>query len=278
MEVDPTTESSESAAGDTSRLEQARGSADAYGIVLFLLILVFALPGIMPDGALQRGLVASVACASAVLSLYVSRIRGWAIATAAVVSVLTVAVAFSGGRFEEGNAAGVIGATSLGILLVASPLAIGNRIARHTIVTARTVLGALCIYLQIALAFSFFFRAIETASAGSYSGLDASALQFMYFSIVTMTTLGYGDIAPVSEVARSASMLETLLGQVFLVVVVARVVSQVGSGRTTSPAKMEATIRPHEGARRRRFHHRIRRLFDEGATDGSDDTEEHTDP
>ncbi len=277
----PTTDS-DSDSNEASRLEQFRGSADAYGVVLILLIAVFALPGLTPEGTLQRVLVAGSACSSAVLGLYVSRIRGWAIGVAVAISIVSVLIAARGARLDDADLAEVMWGVSLGILLIVSPAAIANRIARHKIVTFRTVLGAICIYLQIALAFSFFFHAIEAAQPDSLNGLETGQFQYMYFSVVTMTTLGYGDITPVSDLARSAAMIETVLGQVFLVVVVARVVSMVGTDRTLAPEKADQTRQLHRSLRRHGTRSRVRRLID-GAGHGDPrrtdpgDAEEHPD-
>lgn len=265
---------------NASRIEQFRGSADAYGVVLILLIAVFAIPGLTRDGDVQRVLVTITACLAAVLGLYVSRIRGWVIWAASAISVITVLAASTGLRIESADIPDALWALSVGALLVASPLAIANRIARHKLVTFRTVLGAVCIYLQIALAFSFLFHAIEILNDGSFTGLDTGQLQYMYFSVVTMTTLGYGDITPVTDAARSAAMIETVLGQVFLVVVVARVVSMVGTDRSMSLDKSEQAPHLHDLPRRRARRHRIRRLFDQSADEHSgsrepEDAEEH---
>jgi uncharacterized membrane protein len=63
--------------------------------------------------------------------------------------------------------------------------------------------------------------------------------EFNYFSFVTMTTLGYGDITPVTDLARAVVVFQTIMGQIFLVVVVARVVSLLGTGRTMRQAQKE---------------------------------------
>ena len=62
---------------------------------------------------------------------------------------------------------------------------------------------------------------------------------FMYFSFITLTTVGYGDLTPFTDAARSAAVFEAVLGQVFLATAVARIVSLLGSRRddpTPQPA------------------------------------------
>jgi uncharacterized membrane protein len=73
--------------------------------------------------------------------------------------------------------------------------------------------------------------------------------QFLYFSVITLTTLGYGDMMPASPVARSVVMLEALLGQFFLAVFVARFVGSLGTPRPPSDGAVEGR-REKEGKRR----------------------------
>jgi hypothetical protein len=77
----------------------------------------------------------------------------------------------------------------------------------------------------MALAWSFIFGAVESLHPGSFSipeiqGISTSR-HFLYYSFVTITTLGYGDITPVTSLARSLSTLEAVIGQLYLVVQVA---------------------------------------------------------
>ena len=111
------------------------------------------------------------------------------------------------------------------------------RVLRDERVTLNTVYGAVCVYFLLVLFWAFIFILIEQLEPGSFSGIGGSGEEvsdFLYFSMVTHTTLGYGDITPVSGLPRSLAALEAFLGQVFLVGTVARLVAlQVAhSGRT----------------------------------------------
>ena len=92
-------------------------------------------------------------------------------------------------------------------------------------VTRDLIVGAAIVYLFMALAWSFIFAVVESLHPGSFSipeikGISASR-SFLYYSFVTLTTLGYGDITPVASLARSLCILEAVLGQLYLVVQVA---------------------------------------------------------
>ena len=136
-------------------------------------------------------------------------------------------------------------------LLFVTALTVLAGIIRVERVTMNTVFGAVCVYFLIALFWAFIFFQTERIDPGSFTfpdGPHQRLSDFVYFAFVTQTTLGYGDIAPVSDYARSFAMMAAFLGQVYLVVTVARMVSlQVAYSRRgpqtstgTPPAGQEA--------------------------------------
>jgi len=103
---------------------------------------------------------------------------------------------------------------------------------QQTDVTIDTILGAVVVYLLVAVAFSMLFQAVELTSRGSFSGLaediyqdrPALAHAMLYFSLVCITTMGFGDIVPVSNLARPLAVIEGVFGQLYLAVMIARLV------------------------------------------------------
>ncbi len=95
----------------------------------------------------------------------------------------------------------------------------------HKEVTRDLIVGAAVVYLLMAIMWTFIFTVVETLHPGSFNipqGQDIQDAQhFIYYSFVTLTTLGYGDITPVTRLARSFSTLEAVMGQLYLVVQVA---------------------------------------------------------
>ena len=95
----------------------------------------------------------------------------------------------------------------------------------HKEVTRDLIVGAAVVYLFMALMWTFIFVVVETLHPGSFNlpgGEDIEATRhFLYHSFVTLTTLGYGDITPVTGLARSLCVLEAVIGQLYLVVQVA---------------------------------------------------------
>lgn len=124
------------------------------------------------------------------------------------------------------------------MLLALAPLVVVRRILSHERVTLETMLGAICAYLLIALAFSYIYVLIDSPGVPVF-GSEQPSTAFPYFSLVTITTLGYGDIAPATEPARALATGEAIIGQVFLVIFVARIVSLFsGSWRRPRPSEV----------------------------------------
>jgi len=94
-------------------------------------------------------------------------------------------------------------------------------------ISGDVIMGAICVYFLIGLAWAFIFFTLELLQPGSFQmpqgqGIDLS--HFSYYSYVTLTTLGYGDITPISTQARSLALLEAIMGQIYLAILVARLV------------------------------------------------------
>ena len=99
-------------------------------------------------------------------------------------------------------------------------------------VTGHRVRGAIAAYLLLALCFSFAYDLIEyvhpgsfTLPAGGAQEMQARSALFLYFSVVTLTTVGFGDIAAVHPVARSLVMVEALVGTLYPAILLARLVT-----------------------------------------------------
>ena len=102
-------------------------------------------------------------------------------------------------------------------------------------VTADTISGAICVFLLIGLAWAFLYSVVEFLHPGSFNiaqslahtsihSLHQQTTLFIYYSFVTLTTLGYGDITPLTPPARSLAVVEAVIGQLYLVVLIARLV------------------------------------------------------
>ena len=111
-------------------------------------------------------------------------------------------------------------------LLLASPVAILRRVVTSRNVTPRLLIGAICVYLMIGLLFTFLYLGVNGVHPDFFKqGVETEPSIYLYFSFITMTTVGYGDFSPGSAVPRVLVVFEAILGQIFLVTTVARLVS-----------------------------------------------------
>ncbi len=101
-------------------------------------------------------------------------------------------------------------------------------------VTIETLKGVICAYFLIAFLFAYLFVLIEFHEPGSFkiNGETATHLQvfpyfakMLYFSFVTLLTIGYGDIVAVKELGQSAGVIEGIIGQFYVAILVTRIVS-----------------------------------------------------
>lgn len=107
------------------------------------------------------------------------------------------------------------------------------QVLREGPITIQRIMGAVVVYLLIGLVFANAYKLVDLQLPGSFNFFDWSApdhdfnpkTRLIYFSFTTLTSVGYGDITPVHPIARSLSMLEGLIGQLFPVILIARLVS-----------------------------------------------------
>ena len=205
------------------RLQASR----SYGFVLLLVLVTFAFVAAAPEDA----------WAGAVLVLLLVLTLGvalWTSATSRLDLVATcLAVVGAVGAILEllttnANATGLLGL--LDVLLIAATCGvIVFGIGDQHGVNFQSVLGALCIYLMIGLLYAFAYGAIAAFQSGPFfaQGTDGTASIRLYFSVVSLATVGYGDYTAATDLGRTVAGSEGLLGQVYLVTVVAVIVSRL---------------------------------------------------
>jgi hypothetical protein len=101
-------------------------------------------------------------------------------------------------------------------------------------ISMHTMFGVLCVYLLIGSLFAFVYGIVSSIGSepffAQHGDVDTSQ-NFLYFSFVTMTTVGYGDLTAATSLGRSLAIAEALIGQIYLVTVVATIVGGLGSHR-----------------------------------------------
>jgi len=131
-------------------------------------------------------------------------------------------------------------AAIIGFLLVAI-LCTLRQVVFDTAISANRLVGAVSVYLMLGVLWAAIYTVIELAAPGSFDGLSASVGRgwdgsWLYFSFVTMTTLGYGDLLPVSAVARVAAYMQAVFGQFYIAILVAGLVSAYITDRQQKPS------------------------------------------
>jgi hypothetical protein len=150
------------------------------------------------------------------------RLRRWALAVAVVMLVATACVSAFGAAWLI---SAVVGGCSF-ILIGAAIATIASTLLGRWVVDTATVLGVLCIYLLSALFFATLYEFLAALIHPYLNGTPdpPTPSDLLYFSVITLTTVGFGDINPASTIARAVTVTEALTGQLYIVSVVAGVV------------------------------------------------------
>ena len=95
----------------------------------------------------------------------------------------------------------------------------------HKTITADLIYCAISIYLLIGVTWAGIYTVIEGVSPGSFSGISETS-DFLYFSFVTLTTVGFGDAAPLSAFAKRMAIFEAALGSIYMAIIIAMIVGR----------------------------------------------------
>jgi uncharacterized membrane protein len=228
----------------TARLE----GRDDYGIVL-LLILATIITISLGQGSVGQFIGVCLSGFTLLFVLHTSDARRRSFRGASVIVAIAVvgaALSLLVGYEEGAAAAGLIGL----LLAFAAPLVILRRIAQSPTITVRIVLGALSIYLLLGLTYAYLYPLIDYITREPFFVQTATpeSVDYVYFSYVTLTTVGYGDFTAATSVGRMVAVSEALGGQLYLVSAVALLVGNIGRtmvhGTPISPAEIEAVDEP----------------------------------
>jgi hypothetical protein len=201
-----------------------RGPRHGYALVLTLIIATYVL-ALLPGERWLPTVLLLLQSGTVWQALRVSRARPAVRAvSAAVVTLALVAAAFA--LFAPGTTLTGLTFLAAGGLYLVAPVSIVRDLGVHRRVDRETMLGALAAYLLIGMAFGFAYACVGALQPGPLFGEagDPALSQALFFSFVTMTTTGYGDLVPATNPAQSLAVLEALVGQLFLVTAVAKVV------------------------------------------------------
>ena len=138
-------------------------------------------------------------------------------------------VGYFGNLFGLGASFELLGMLGFGLFFLVVGIIIMTNIMLHIRqVTAELIYGSINVYLLVGMSFAFTHSVVEFVQPGSISGLESlsmgndSIMPYVYYSFVTMTTLGYGDVSPVTGPAASLAYIQAIFGQLYIAILVAR--------------------------------------------------------
>jgi hypothetical protein len=202
-----------------------------FGVVLGLIIAAVFVTMAAPHGDGGRFVAVLLQGAVLVAAVVASKAHRWVIRLSVVAAVVgTVgsgAALFGTGQFGD-SSAGIV--ALLYVALPAPAIATGvlKQFREAGTVTMQTMFGVLCLYLLIGLMFGVAFATVQEVSGTAFFTTEhAGRDDFLYFSYATLTTVGYGDLIAATNLGRSLAISEALFGQIYLVTVVAVIVSNL---------------------------------------------------
>ena len=207
-------------------MEARRGEPDRYGLLLLLIVASL----ILTAGSDTWARIVTVTLQGAVVLFALHTAHASARTFRAALVLVPIAVVLG----VVGHAGGSEPAEVMsGVILTALPLVtiitIGRRLAIHPEVSVQTVLGFISIYLLLGIFFAALYGTLDIIGDAPFFAqvVEATRVDFLYFSLITMTTVGYGDLTAVESLPRMLAATQALMGQLYLVTVVAVAVSRV---------------------------------------------------
>jgi Ion channel len=208
-----------------------------FGLVLVLLLITFVFLASALQGAwvpvvatTLQGLTVLAAFRASEVSRHLFR---FAVLVVAVALLTALGAQFFGATSDSKGAFYLLSA----LMIAAAPIAIARALWRRPTIDVHTVLGAICIYVLIGMMFAFIYATIDLLGSEPFfvQTKVATTADYLYFSFVTITTVGYGDFTAATGLGRAFASVEALLGQVYLVTVVAAIVAGMSRVRFAAP-------------------------------------------
>ena len=204
-----------------------------FGLLLGAITVTVGVQGTFSQSDLKGAVVTALLGGTLLLAFWSADVPTRRLKRAAVVVGLIVAAAILALILDSGQA--VLGAVAIanGLLILLAPpsIVVGvlRSLRKHGEVTLEVVMGSLCFYLLAGMFFAFVSGAIESLGGDPFfaGGDEWTPQRSVYFSFTTLTTTGFGDFTARSDIGHMLSVTEALFGQIYLVTVVAVIVSNL---------------------------------------------------
>jgi Ion channel len=213
----------------------SRRASHSFGFVLLAIAVTFVFAATAPDASWATSVLVLLECVTVMVALWTS---GLARARSTVnVAFLGLAIGLAAANLIW---SGDVLTSVLGLVSAVLAFGIVAVIAATVLiqgeVNAQSVIGAICVYLLLGIIFMFVYGVVAALGDGPFfaQGTDGSRSLRLYFSYVTLATLGYGDFTAKENLGHTLAVVEALIGQLYLVTVVALLVARLRPGRRVS--------------------------------------------
>lgn len=213
-----------------------RNSPGRYTVLLFVVLLMIVVEPLFAGHRLAQGLASVLMSLVLLAALYTLNLSPAYFTVGLLVMVPAFVTRWALHLYRTPELE-VFAALSASAFIFITVVGLVRELFSVKRVTLDTISAAICAYLLMGLAWGFLFavvamehpgsfsRVLLLRSAASASPMFMSLHNFFYYSFVCLTTTGYGDIAPTSDIARALSVLESVTGQMYLAILIARLVS-----------------------------------------------------
>ncbi len=234
-------------------LEESPRFADSFGLVLLLLVIGIFVLAAGGDSDAVRIASMVIFAATTWLALRASQVKRRILRIALALIPLATAVGIVLVLAGSEDSASLFTKALTILLVLVAPAAILRRLVDHPVISLNTFYGAVCVYLLIALLFATLYALIALVADQQFfaqlpqvAPKDTPQLDYVYFSFTTITTTGYGDFTSAIDVGRMTAVVEMILGQLYLITVVALVVQNLGQ-KSRLGRRMEEELQKEAG-------------------------------
>jgi ion channel len=209
-----------------SWVERAERVRDAFGLVLASVLLTYALASLLANKGWGAVILCLATSATSLVALTSAHARPRVVRSALYLSGATILLAAIGAASGDKLWLNVATVVQVALLAVAMG-AVLQRVVMADRVSSRTILGALSVYAVLGILFTFVYGFVERVQGGAFfeGHPHPAGGDFLFFSYTTLTTTGYGNLVPGGQPGRMIAGLEMMIGQIFLVTLVAGLVS-----------------------------------------------------
>jgi hypothetical protein len=207
-------------------LRRAERVRDEFGLVLALVLATYVLVSLLDNHGWSAVILALATSATSVIALTSSHVKAGFVRSAIWLSALTVALVVISAITDAHIWLNLASAIQI-VLLAVAMAAVLRRVVTTAEVGSRTILGAISVYTVLGILFTFLYGTVDRIQGGPFFEGHAhpGGSDFIFFSYTTLTTTGYGNLVPGGQPGRMISGLEMMIGQIFLVTLVAGLVS-----------------------------------------------------